>query len=85
MATLIPVKGQSQPVNCPREDGFELEEVYKLLEAETVETLILKNGAMLIFNEEGRRLRLPFNGEATKIAGTLILGPALFCDGWEFQ
>lgn len=49
-----------------------------------VEVVSLKDGKMMLVNEEGALKKLPFNPLATLFAGQAILGNAIICEDCEF-
>ena len=89
MATLLAPDGTRRDV-APADlaEGFTLEELYALLDCQTVETIALLGGGWLVLDEDGKG-RVPHraqNAEATKLlhqAGGIpwdfVLGPAMVC------
>ncbi len=94
MADLIDGNGRAklvQPSN--RNHGFTLDELYKLLDCETVEVVNLHDGRLMVIDEEGKFKENHFvNPKATRmlhLAGGMpddyIAGLALICSQEEFQ
>lgn len=91
MAELIAVDGARRDIAPANPvEGFTLDELYHLLECETVETVALPGGGWLILDEDGKgRQRFP-NPDATKLlhgaGGALhdyVAGPAIACSRAE--
>ena len=95
MAELIAADGSRRDVApADRVRGFTLEELYALLNCQTVEAIALAEGDWLIMDEDakGRTPRLAENPVATKLlhqAGGIpwdvVLGPVMVCSRKEFQ
>lgn len=94
MATLYRENGEIvediQPKNGKR---FELEELYELLNCETVERVFIKGTkVIMIVDENGKIRRRPKNQKATEIfhssqrmnSWDWIAGDALLCTGTQF-
>jgi hypothetical protein len=85
MATLINTDGSLWEVE-PQDPlkGFQLEELYKMLECDTIEVVpTLKRGWILIIDEEGKFKENEINLKATALfpgkAYDCIVGKALLC------
>jgi hypothetical protein len=92
MATLILEDGSARDVRpADLKRGFTLAELYAALRCEVVEAVRLRNGRILVVDENGKLVGRPVNELATMLArGVLqaddvIVGPALLCSGQEFQ
>jgi hypothetical protein len=92
MATLITHDGLERtviPSNLKR--GFTLEEMYFLLECDTIEVVTLADGRLMVIDENGKLLKRPVNNKATELfledrdPLDYIVGPALVCDRRECQ
>lgn len=83
MATLIQANGTMKDVK-PSKKAFTLEELQQMVGGD-IETLSLRNGKILIVNEEGKLRKLPFNREATNLfwedrgGSDVIVGDAVLC------
>lgn len=85
MARLLTAAGPARRIACAVDAlGFTLDEVYRLLDCQTVEQVSLGEGLVLLIDEDGKRRQLPVNVEATRllrVAGSLpddfVVGDAL--------
>lgn len=94
MATLITATGAQSTVSpLDASAGFSLEEVYRLLECETVQHVNLADGRLMLMDEEAkiRNGQREINLTATRLlmeAGGLprdyIIGSVLVCSRTEF-
>lgn len=89
MATLIKKTGEIETVT-PTKKKFTLEEMYKLLNCESVEVIKMPGGTTMWIDEEGRLKTNVLNLHATAIlhsvgarASVVIVGDALICDRGE--
>ncbi len=92
MATLIREDGGAKDLMpADLKQGFTLAELYAVLGCDVVEAVRLKNGRILVIDENGKLVGRPVNELATMLArGVLqahdvIVGPALLCTRQEFQ
>jgi hypothetical protein len=92
MATLILEDGSAKDMRpADLKQGFTLPELYAALQCDVVEAVRLKNGRILVIDENGKLVGRPVNELATMLArGVLqthdvIVGPALLCSRLEFQ
>lgn len=93
MATLIKPNGTEEiltPAN--HAEGFGLKELYGILGCDMIETIGLRDGRIMIIDEEGKFKPIVRNPRATALlheAGGMlddfITGTALICDDKEFQ
>lgn len=95
MAILFKASGERKtvaPANA--EDGFQLEELYRLLSCDLVQIVPLADDSLLVVDEEGKLKAStpPLNREATHllqqsggIPGDYVVGDALVCSRWELQ
>lgn len=95
MAKLLKPDGSildATPAN--KRTGFTLEEMYKLIDCETIQAIDLSTGEIMVIDEESKlRAQVPpRNRRATMllhVAGgapdDYIAGNALICSGKEFQ
>ncbi len=73
--------------------GFTLDELYALLNCSTVEIVYLRNGTILIIDEDGKYTSKAKNALATGVAKALegirpddyIVGDAIHADGHDIQ
>ena len=88
MATVYKTDGTSQEVQPENGKDFKLEELYKLVECQTIELVTLGGGKIMIIDEEGKLSSppKPLNAAATqlfkqlpRIPGDYIAGNALVC------
>jgi hypothetical protein len=96
MATLIRYTGEQDSVlPADKENGFSLAEIYVLLNCDTVQTVMLRDGRIMLIDENAKLKRgaeQRYNDIATVllaraggIPGDWITGHALICDYKEFQ
>jgi hypothetical protein len=92
MATLILEDGSARDVTpADLKQGFSLAELYAELRCDVVEVVRLRNGRLLVIDENGKLVGRPVNELATVLArGVLqahdvIVGPALLCSLQEFR
>lgn len=67
MATVIRVDGSTEEVEPANGTDFSLKELQDIVEG-YIETVSLKDGRLMVINEEGRIYDLPRNEQATRIA-----------------
>ena len=79
MAQIIKATGERIEVKPKNGTDFQLEEL-KTVVGGYIEIVRLKDGKILVVNEEGMIYNLPFNEEATDLAYRMILGDVLYCD-----
>jgi hypothetical protein len=92
MATLIFEDGSAKDIRpADLKQGFTLTELYAALGCDVVEAVRLRNGRILVVDENGKLVGRPVNELATMLArGVLqahdvIVGPALLCTRLEFK
>ena len=96
MAQMLKFDGSSEMVTpSDTKSGFQLDELYALLECEIVETVYLEDGTIMVIDEEGKFRADALarrNERATRllhraggIAWDFITGHALICSEEEFQ
>lgn len=90
MAILIAENGDKTEVHPAKpRDGFSLEEMYRLLDCDTVEMRYMDDGRILMMDEDGKSKNRPANREATIIAfprgGDLVVGAVLLCEASEIK
>lgn len=89
MATLLPAADQPRPVD-PQHPGkpFTLPELQRLVGG-YIEVLALGDGRLMVLNEDGKRLQLPVNLNATVLMrdriqpGDFIVGDVVICSRKE--
>lgn len=79
--TWIKADGRTSIVRPKNGKDFSLEELYELTNGGPIEIVYLKDGRLMILNEEGTLKRLPLNKKATEIykRGSIV-GDVLICD-----
>lgn len=87
MATVYYPNGHIEEGIEPKnlENGFTLNELYKLIGCEAIETWQQPNGSWLVFDEMPERSIETANEIATSVAGFLLFGIVVECDLNEFQ
>jgi len=92
MATLILEDGRERtvtPANATQ--GFTLAELYSAIGCDVVEVVWLRDGRLLLIDENGKLVGREVNDVATNLARAVlqahdvIVGPALLCSRREFQ
>lgn len=91
MAALIrPDLTQTIVVPEDPKSGFSLDELYRLIDCETIEVVTLKDGRVMVMDEDGRAKRLPVNVPATKLymeagglTGWAVVGNVVICEKGE--
>lgn len=73
---LMPVQGKATPVMPANGTDFKLREVQKMVGG-YVEVVYLRDGRIMLADEEGLLKGLPLNRAASRMAGRPIVGPAL--------
>lgn len=89
MATLIKSNGQEQKVSPLKGESFKLKELQNLVGG-YIETIPVATDQLMVVNEEGKLLKLPFNQKATNIAlencvVDAIVGDVLICMSNEME
>jgi hypothetical protein len=94
VALLITPEGQTI-VQAPSDPagGFSLEEMYRLLDCDTIEVVFIRQGEMigrmLVIDEKGKHGGKAVNPLATSLSGLYpydwIVGAALLCEAGEIQ
>ena len=86
MAQLIFTNGKTAEVSPKNGTDFQLEELQEFVGGH-IEIVYLRDGRMMIVNEEGKLRALPINREATVLYGALdvITGNALVCERDEVK
>lgn len=90
MAKLYTTDGKSTDVQPGNGRSFTLEEMQALVGG-YIQILYMADRTCLVFNEDGKRLQMPRNPEATKlVVGRIhildyIVGPALHCTRKEVR
>lgn len=65
--------------------GYSLEELYAHTGAECIEVVYLRDGRIMVVDEEGYLNRKGVNAIATRMAGYPIVGDVLVCDDGAIQ
>lgn len=89
MATLIKSNGKEQTVSPQKGKSFKLKELQEFVGG-YIETIPVSTNQLMVVNEEGKLLRLPFNQKATNIALEncvidAIVGDVLICMSNEIK
>tara|TARA_B110000285_G_C15066608_1_gene585490 strand:+ start:145 stop:441 length:297 start_codon:yes stop_codon:yes gene_type:complete len=98
MAKLIKVSKEGisnqklEKVEPENKTNFNLKELYKLIDCDTIEVVYLSNGDLMIIDENGKLLEKRYNDYATNILRTnnpenrdFIVGDALICSSSELK
>ena len=98
MANLIKVSKEGisnqkpEKVEPENKTNFNLKELYKLLDCDTIEVVYLSNGDLMIIDENGKLLNKRYNDYATNVLRNdntdnrdFIVGSALICNSSELK
>lgn len=92
MAYVIREDGREEPVVLARGETLDLGTMYRLLDCELVECVMLKDGCTMWLDEEGKLKRRRENPVATRllaeaggIPGDRVAGPVLVARPWEVE
>jgi len=92
MATLILEDGRESTVTpANAKQGFTLAELYSAIGCDVVEVVRLRDGRLLVIDENGKLVGREVNDLATTLARAVlqvhdvIVGPALLCSQREFR
>lgn len=90
-AWLLRTNGSKQKVEPENGTDFSLEEVQRLLEADTVQLKECEKGMIMLMDEEGKFKHLVINYEATillndlLLPGDMVVGDVLYCESGMFK
>jgi len=89
MATIYKTDGTVEEIQPKNGKGFKLEELQEIVGG-YIETIYLKNGMVMVVNEEGKINNLPLNKNATVYVhahdfADVIVGNALVCKQNEIK
>ena len=77
---ILPVKGEPQFVVPDNGTDFQLEELKEAIGGGWIETVLLRNGQIMVCDDEGRIKKLPINPRATLLYGSSpVHGDVLIC------
>jgi hypothetical protein len=92
MGILIREDGSERTVTpANKRAGFTLAELYAALQCRVIEVVWLRDGWLLVVDENGKLDRRPVNDRATNLARQvlqaydMIVGPALLCSQQKFK
>lgn len=84
MAKIIKSDGTERDVE-PRNGGdFSLSEMQRIVGG-FIECVTLDNGQLMVVNEEGVILEMPYNKKASELFGQPIVGNVLVCDSNQIK
>lgn len=84
MAILLRTDKPPKPV-FPTGRTFSLEELYSLIDCDTVDFITLPTGALMWVDDNGLLMKKPLNITASQLAGSTIVGHALITDTSEVE
>lgn len=87
MATLFKTTGEEVEVTPKNGTDFQLEELQEMVGG-SIEIVFLERGKMMVLNEEGKILGLPYNAKADAIYNSnfdQLVGDVLYCDEGEVK
>ena len=79
MANVIKADGQTYEKQPKNGRDFKLEELKAIVNG-YIEIVYLRDGRLMVVNEEGLLERLPYNAAASILACETIVGDVLVCD-----
>lgn len=88
MATLIFTNGEKKRVVPENGKTFQLQELRRLVECDWIEVVNMKDGRLLVVDEEGKLRKKRCNTAASIIYNhpyDVIVGNALLCDAEEIE
>lgn len=84
MATIYKTDGTEENIQPKNGKDFKLKELQPVVEG-YVEIVRLRDGRIMVVNEEGMLMKLPYNRIASQIAGQPIVGNVLVCERWQIK
>lgn len=84
MAKIYKTDGSEENIQPKNGKDFKLEELQPVVEG-YIEIVRLRDGRLMIVNEEGMLMKLPYNRIASQIAGQPIVGNVLVCDEGQIK
>lgn len=84
MATIIKTNGERISVQPKNRKDFKLGELRKVVDG-YIEIVYLSDGKLMVVNEEGMPLQLPYNPVASLLAGQPIVGDVLVCESNQIK
>ena len=79
MAKVILTDGREIAVKPKNGTDFSLEELQEVVGG-YIEIIYVKGNDIMVLNEEGKLIGLPFNDKASELTSELIVGNVLICD-----
>ena len=79
MARVSKADGQTYETQPKNGKDFQLKEMKDIVNG-YIEIVYLRDGRLMVVNEEGRLERLPYNMTASLLAGETIVGDVLVCE-----
>ena len=83
MAQIYRVGEKPQTISPKNGHKFELEEAWALIGGH-IYMWNIGHGAVMLFDEDGDLKKLPYNPQASRIAGFPVVGTAIVCRKSEF-
>lgn len=84
MATIYKTDGTEENIQPKNGKDFKLKELQPVVEG-YIEIVRLRDGRLMIVNEEGMLMKLPYNRIASQIARQPIVGNVLVCDEGQIK
>ena len=84
MARIIKTDGKEISVEPRNGSDFSLSEMQRIVGG-FIECVTLANGQLMVVNEEGVILEMPYNKKASELFGQPIVGNALVCDSNQIK
>lgn len=88
---ILETDGSKREVQPSNGSAFTMEEVYKLIGAETIEARYCSEDMMILMDEDGKRKGQPINYQATLLLESIlskhdfVVGPVLYCSKELFK
>ena len=84
MARIIKTDGTEKNVEPRNGSDFSLSEMQRIVGG-FIECVTLANGQLMVVNEEGVILEMPYNTKASELYGQPIVGNVLVCDSNQIK
>lgn len=84
MARIIKTDGTERNVEPRNGSDFSLSEMQRIVGG-FIECVTLANGQLMVVNEEGVILEMPYNKKASELYGQPIVGNVLVCDSNQIK
>ena len=84
MTRIIKTNGNEVITSPKNGSNFSLGEMQKIVGG-WIEVVTLRNGQLMVVNEEGKMIGLPYNQAASILCGQPVVGDVLVCDSEQIK